>query len=133
MNGTVYILLVIAFIIVFLLNSDEPIFDFFLSFFSMFMTAGLAFSYKRMVSFLRHLGPRGVLPARKTITVQLVCLFLVSIMDFTADIVRVYFSGQCNDGEYDASSAGVISRALDLTVLLLWRVITFTMLIVYLR
>ena len=89
MNGTVYVLLVIAFIIVFLLNSDMPIFDFFLCFFSMFMTAGLAFSYKRMMPFLRHLAQRGVLPAKKTITVQLVCLSLVSIFDFAADITNV--------------------------------------------
>ena len=133
MNGVVYVLLVVAFIVVFFFCCDWPIMDFFYCFFSIFMTAVLAFSYKRMMPYLRHLGPRGVLPAKKTITVQLVCLFLVSIFDFAADITNVQFAQQCNDEEYDSSFAGVTTRSLDMAVLLLWRVITFTMLIVYLR
>ena len=83
--------------------------------------------------FLRHLAPRGVLPAKKTLTVQLVCLFLVSIFDLAADIISVQFAYQCNDYEYDTSYAGIITRSLDMIVLLLWRVITFTMFIVFLR
>ena len=133
MNGIVYLLLVVAFIVVFFFCCDWPIMDFFYCFFSIFMAVGLAFCYKRMMPYLRYLGPRGVKPAKKTITVQLVCLFLVSIFDFAADITNVQFAQQCNDEEYDTSSAGVITRSLDMIVLLLWRVITFTMLIVFLR
>lgn len=88
-NGLVYILLVAAFIIVFIFSVDVPIMFFFYGFFSIIMTAAIAFSYKRMMPFLRHLAPRGVLPAKKTITVQLVCLSLVSIFDFAADIINV--------------------------------------------
>ena len=89
MNGVVYLLLVVAFVIVFIFRSDQPIMDFFYCFFTIIMTVVLACSYKKMMMFLRYLGPRGVLPAKKTIRVQLVCLFLVSVFDFAGDIINV--------------------------------------------
>ena len=133
LNGFVYFVLVTAFVVVFFFCCDVPIMDFFYCFFSIFMTTILVFSYKRMMPWLRYLGPRGVLAANKTVSVQIICLFLLSIFDFIADINNVRFAKQCNDGEVDISYAGLITRTLDMMVLLLWRVITFTMLIVFLR
>ena len=101
--------------------------------FAIIMTLSMVFALRRVVRFLGHLARSGVQPASKTIAVQLVSLILVTVFNASAFFTQLKFSSECKDSVLGPSYAGILSRSFTMIVLLLWRVITVTMLIVFLR
>ena len=92
MNGLIYLVLLTALVCELFVNGDS-VMDFIYVFFSILMMVVLTFSLRRVVRYLKHLNRRGVLPATKTIIVQLTLVTLAA----TFNVVSYFAEFKFND------------------------------------
>ena len=92
MNGLIYLVLLAALFAELFINNGDAIMDFVDTFFAIAMTGTMIFSVRRVVRFLKHLSRRGILPATKTIIVQLVFITLASILNFVSYFAELKFN-----------------------------------------
>lgn len=134
LNGCIYFLLLLALIMELFISSDNMVvLEIVYAFFSVVMTVIMVFSVRRVVRYLGYLKQRGVRPATKTIAVQIIALILIALFNLMAFFSSLAFTKECDAEQVRASTAGILTRSLSVAVLILWRVVTFTMLIIFLR
>ena len=68
-----------------------------------------------------------------SIILQVVLLGLISIFTFTHFFTKERFFRDCEDDYLDYSSAAFMTRSFQMIVMLLWRIVTVTMLIFLFR
>ena len=126
--------MLLFFILVLFIPDDQPVIQSVIFAICSFLMFGvILFSMRRMKGFLEHLSRRGVHPATKTIATQLGCLALVAVSNFISFITNLRFASECNDDVMAPSPSAIATKILSMVLRTLWRVITVTMLIVFLR
>ena len=91
----------------------------------------LLYSYYRIHRYLRILEPNGVRMMATLPTVQIICITMCAMLNFVSYYAGIKFEKECEVGGSD--TVGVASRAMDMTILLLWRIINITFVIVFIR
>ena len=71
--------------------------------------------------------------AKKTIYVQLCCLAMIGFCGVAGIGTTLKFKKECYDDTMKVSVAGIATRVMNMLALLLWRVVTLTMLIFFER
>ena len=64
-------------------------------------------------------------------TVQIICITMCAMLNFVSYYADTKFEKDCEDGGSD--TIGIASRAMNMVILLLWRIMNITFVIIFIR
>ena len=97
------------------------------------MLGMLLYSYKRVAAYINSLNYKGVYTADKTIRLQLVCLGITSVLNISQLVTSLIYNRDCRDDIDAVSIAGVVGSIFGFIIVCLWKVITVTFVIFFLK
>ena len=131
-NGVIYIGLFAA-LIVELFTSSFSVMQTFYGIACCVMFVLLLYSYRRIAVLINSLHYKGLHTADTTIAVQLICLALASCLNVSELVTSILYNRQCKDDITEVSTAGVVGIIFEFIIVVLWRIITVTMVIFFLK
>ena len=99
----------------------------------MIMAILLYQSMRRELKYLAFLEPHGLMCSTKTMYLQLICIIIISVLNMSGFVTEMKFKRECFDDVMAPSPAGVVTRVANMMALLLWRIVTLTMLLFFVR
>ena len=132
MNGLIYFIMSVTLVTEFFIETDIFLTTVW-TFLSSVMAILLIYSMAVLQAHLRVLHPCGLTPMRKTIICWLVCLSLIAILNLSSLTAKIKYKQDCDDKVMEVSFAGIATRFFQMVVMLIWRIVTVTMVAFYLR
>ena len=129
-NGLIYMILVAGFFIQIFITGYYAM-NMVYAVSTFVMIALLMYSYFRVHRYLKILEPKGIQMMATLPTVQIICITAIAMLNFVAYFSDIRFEKDCEEGGSD--TIGIVSRAMNMVILLLWRITNITFVIVFIR